>query len=104
MRERDNGNTERFAVFIPVAMGRGNGNIYIESLGIASDRESAEQAAIEMSDRSGAQSWTLEELKPSGLRGEKKYYFSGATWKAPWQPTGHKPNWRTEENSSEPIN
>lgn len=27
------------------------------------------------------------------------FFFSSSAWKAPWEPKGHKPNWRTDEGT-----
>lgn len=27
------------------------------------------------------------------------FFFSSSAWKAPWQPKGPKPNWRTEDGT-----
>lgn len=104
MSEKDPGNTERFAVFFPISVDINDGVLNVDLLGIATDRESAQQGAIKLSDRLGADSWSLQELNPDGSRGKKQFFFSGTTWKAHWQPKGPKPNWRTEANPDEPIN
>lgn len=106
MSEKDRGDTERFAIFIPIDVEITDTHVRVETLGLASDKEAAEQASIELSDALHAESWSLQEIsRPDGREvGEKRFYFSGDKWKAPWQPKGPKPNWRTEANPNEPIN
>ena len=105
MIEKDKGHTEEgFTVFVPVDAGIEGRSLFVEFLGLSSDKESAKQASIELSEDFGASSWSMQEINPDGSTGEKKFYFSGATWKAPWQPRGPKPNWGTEASPNEPIN
>jgi hypothetical protein len=105
MTERDGGK-ERFAIFIPIDIKVSDTHIHLQSYGLASDRETAEQAAIEMSAEFGAESWSLQEISRLNGKeiGDKKFFFSGATWKAPWQPTGPRPNWITRADPTQPIN
>jgi len=104
MTEKDNGSPEKFAVFVPVDLREKNGEYILESLGISSDIESAEQAAVKLSDKFRARSWSLERLNPDGSTGEKRFYFCSATWNAPWQPTGPRLTWIEPTDSTEPIN
>lgn len=104
MSEKDNSSNAKFARIIPLSSRVKDGEIISDFLGMATDRETMETAMVNLADRIGLNSWTLEDLKPDGTRANKRYFFSGATWTAPWQPKGPKPNWDTGVNPSEPIN
>lgn len=70
--------------------------------GQAPDMETAEAAGAILADRRHAKSWRVE-MKDEDGSTKKSFYFSEATWKAPWQPKGPKPNWQ-EADPAEPIN
>lgn len=105
MSERDPGNTDKYAIFVPVGVEPADRGFTVEWLSLSSDEETEKQGAIELFTETGATSWSSEEIRPDGsMAGDRKFYFSGDKWKAPWQPQGHKPNWRTESDPTQPIN
>lgn len=66
----------------------------VHNLGVifAPDRTIAEEVATEVSMEAGATSWNLQEVNRRGEpKGKRHFFFSGATWSAPWNPAGPKP-------------
>lgn len=104
MSERDKGDEKRFAIFKPVGIKEIPGGLSAEWISIATDEETGQRGAIALAEVTGARSWSSEEIRPDGSTGDRKFYFSGAAWKAPWQPKGPGVNWKTAANPNEPIN
>ena len=103
MSEKDNG--EKFAAVRPLGASINGDMLSVDWHLVASDKETAEEAAAIHSIDLGAESWSIQDLDNDGSPvGRNRTYFSSATWNAPWEPTGQRPNWRTEADPSEPIN
>jgi hypothetical protein len=102
--ERGEIDKKRFAIFKPVGIAQTDGDLSVEWISISTDIETGQRGEIALAEATGAKSWTSQEIRPDGGTGERKFFFSGATWKAPWQPKGPGANWRTAVNLNEPIN
>jgi hypothetical protein len=105
MSEKEKGQDKRYAIFVPLSAQETEGGLSMDWISLASDKETSERAIIEFVDKSGASSWSCQDIKPDGTPvGRRHFYFSEATWKAPYQPTGPRPSYLEKANSSEAIN
>jgi hypothetical protein len=102
--ERGEIDKKRFAIFKPVGIAQTDGGFTVEWISIATDKETGQRGEIALAEATGASSWTSEEIRPDGGTGDRKFFFSGATWTAPWQPQGPGANWKTAAKPKEPIN
>lgn len=102
--EKDNGDERRVAVFKPVRIAAIDGGFTVEFIAKATDIETEQRGEIALAEATGASSWTSREIRPDGGKGERKFFFSGATWHAPWQPQGPGANWKTAAKPKESIN
>lgn len=89
MSERDHSNDEiRLAFIIPLAVRREQDTVEVLAGAGGTDREIVEEAISSLEEEIGS---PVLRLTPDQARMERnRFYFSSATWTAPWEPTGPK--------------
>lgn len=107
MSKAENADRPRFADFITVAETKVNDGVLGLAIGFASDKEMLDEGVKRLKDEYGIDVIFLGDLHSEEIRdvslpnGGRGFFFSAEKWKAPWQPKGPKPNWRTD--NGDPI-
>lgn len=89
MSERDKGDGQfRAALIVPEIVRKEKEGYEVLATAIATDRETMDRAIGALEERIGS---PVLRLTPDQARMERnRFYFSSATWTAPWEPTGPK--------------
>jgi len=85
------------AVFIP-EMSRRIGDV-VETLYnvFGTDEQTIREAKKEIEE--GVDGVFVDIAREQADAQRASFFFSSSAWKAPWEPKGHKPNWRTDEGT-----
>lgn len=87
----------REAIFIPEMSRRVGGNVEVLFTVFGTDEQIIDEAKKAIEEKVGGTFVTLTRKQADAQRAS--FFFSSVAWKAPWEPTGHKPNWRTDEGT-----
>lgn len=86
------------AIFIPEMSRRvGDGVVEILYNVVGTDQQTIREAREAIEEEVGGVFVDLTQKQADVQRAS--FFFSSSAWKAPWEPKGHKPNWRTDEGT-----